>query len=480
MSTIGKMLQQKVEHTLQRLDINSSHKLLIAFSGGPDSTALLHILHELSKKPGQFCSLQITAVYINHNMRSREELRKEELHIEKFCTALDIEYYLIRIPRNRITQLAEIRGKGPEEAARYVRYIELEEAVRKYSCDFLLTAHTFDDQLETLIMRFFKGSGVSGLIGIQEKSHGVIRPLLDITKNELLDYVTANELEYSIDSTNEKQLYLRNSMRSNMIPVIEELFPGYRKSLHHLSKKMAMTQEFLDTCMGDVSSKIHSCEEGGVSFSYSHYIQQTTYARFEFLYAAWAGCMEGVAKYEQLPFKTMCEIDDYIMTASSRETGYAANFYGKTLLFIKSDTVFWKRAVVHTRKNRYLKKVYKKDIQLFADWNLKTVDSQVSKQELDIYIDISGITGPLVVRSAMAGDTIYLLEGKKSLKELYSDWKVPVEDRWMIPVLEDTRGIIAVLGKEFGFRNRIAVDRKIVDLDQKYGRTYRIFRIYRD
>ena len=97
-----------------------------------------------------------------------------------------------------------------------------------------------------------------------------------------------------------------------------------------------------------------------------------------------------------------------------------------------------------------------------------------------IYIDISGITGPLLVRSAMAGDTIYLLEGKKSLKELYSDWKVPVEDRWMIPVLEDTRGIIAVLGKEFGFRNRIAVDRKIVDLDQKYGRTYRIFRIYRD
>lgn len=205
--------------------------ILVAFSGGPDSMALLSAI----AAAGKAVPLRLGAAWVNHRLRPEAELAREEALVRAFCDRLAIPLAVMEAADGLIASAAADRGL--EDAARRERYRLLEEARREGGYDWILTAHTADDQAETIIMRVLGGSSSAGLSGIPARRGVFVRPFLGLDKASLLSYLDGLGLSYSVDSTNDQADYLRNRVRRELIPVIANLFPGYGRALAALAAK---------------------------------------------------------------------------------------------------------------------------------------------------------------------------------------------------------------------------------------------------
>lgn len=163
---------------------NQSTKLLLAVSGGSDSIALLHLVNKLKQK----LNFSICVVTINHNIREERESRADAEFVKELCSSWfneKIECVAIEVPRGKIAELASLRKKGIEEAARFVRYKIFEKVKDFFNADYILTAHTKDDFYEGVLMSIFAGASPSSLLGMKMKRGYYIKPLLNIEKKEL-------------------------------------------------------------------------------------------------------------------------------------------------------------------------------------------------------------------------------------------------------------------------------------------------------
>ncbi len=443
--------------TISRL-LDAYESWLIAFSGGPDSVCLLDILT-------RYCNAgkkhRIGLAYVNHALRDPQELTEEEVFIHQCAKRYACEEFILTCDPDEITDLSKERGKGLEEAARVVRYQKLEACrlANDYSC--IITAHNQDDIYETLIMRFFRGAGVSGLCGIAEKNDTLIRPMLDISKEDVLTYISEKGLSYSLDTTNLQDDYERNSIRQRVIPLIHKLYPGYRKALTHMMIKMRYSQEYLDHSMQIPPASMRK-EYDGFSLSAVDFNAMMPYARLQSIYYIWERVAE---KGTVLPFSVVQEmVETGIGAAVETKTKF---IYDGVLCYVSKEHVFWKREVVPNAKNKYLKVVDRDVINLFSGYDLTRSEVGTVDPEA-ICIRKEHIHGTMVVRSYIEGDEIVLRNGTKKILRLFNDWKVPREERWMIPVIADTDGIIGVLGRAFGYNDRIALQ-SVIDIQDKSG-----------
>ena len=206
--------------TLAGLDGEAS--VLLAFSGGADSRALLHLLAEDAREKGY----KLLLAHVNHGIRGEEALSDRD-----FCRRLADAYRLeICILDVDVPALAAKNRRGLEEEAREVRYAFFARLMEERSIPLLATAHHADDNLETLLFRLSRGSAGQGLCGIAPKrAFGggyLVRPLLGATRAEILSFCRENGLEYVTDSTNADTHYARNRLRAEVVPVLEELFPS--------------------------------------------------------------------------------------------------------------------------------------------------------------------------------------------------------------------------------------------------------------
>ncbi len=223
--------------------LEGSRGVLVGYSGGADSTALLYLM----KRECELRKLPLAAMHVNHGIRGGEALR-DELHCREVCESLGIELTVIRAD---IPSLAEKLGKGLEETARDLRYEKFREALESDSrLDTVATAHNADDNAETLIFNLARGSGLAGLCGIPpERRLGefrVIRPLLGATKREILAYCEKIGADYITDSTNSDTTYSRNFIRSELIPRLTELNPAFLTATARLTRQAREDSEYLD------------------------------------------------------------------------------------------------------------------------------------------------------------------------------------------------------------------------------------------
>ena len=196
--------------------------VLLALSGGADSRALLHLLAADAKTKGY----PLMLAHVNHGIRGADALRDRD-----FCVQLANAYGLeICVLDADIPALAKASGRGLEEEARIVRYDFFAKLMHERQIGLLATAHHADDNLETVIFRLARGTGLTGLCGIMPSrtfaSGMLTRPLLSVTRKEILDYCAENHLEYVIDSTNADTHYARNAIRAEVVPQLERLFEG--------------------------------------------------------------------------------------------------------------------------------------------------------------------------------------------------------------------------------------------------------------
>lgn len=216
-----------VESYLTRHKINNT-KIVVAISGGPDSVCLIHLLNILKRD----YSLTLEAAYVNHGIRSFNENQQDQNLVIDCCNKLDIPLHIKNIPNGEIIDISKSSNQSIEAVARNIRYDFFNSIID--SSTLIALGHNLDDQIETQIMRFFQGSTLNGLVGIKERRENIIRPIIGIEKNQILNYLDKNSIPYSIDQTNSSNDYLRNRVRNQLMHIIEEIFPGYKKSLNKL------------------------------------------------------------------------------------------------------------------------------------------------------------------------------------------------------------------------------------------------------
>ncbi len=217
--------------------IAPGENVLVAFSGGADSVALLLMLHELKKK----LNIKLFAAHLNHGIRGEEADRDE-----RFCTEL-CEKKGISVETKRVSVPSEVKktGEGLEECARRLRYTFLSECAEKYGCQKIATAHHADDNIETVLLHLIRGAGPSGLVGISAKRGNLIRPLLRFRKKELISYLDSIGQAYVVDSTNSDTTMTRNKIRHELLDTVYEINPKADTAFSSMSSLIEEDNKFL-------------------------------------------------------------------------------------------------------------------------------------------------------------------------------------------------------------------------------------------
>ena len=205
------------------LNINKKYNLIenndiivVGFSGGPDSVFLVEML----KKLQDFINFKIYLVHINHLLRGKDADSDENFSFE-YAKKNNLEIFIKRIP---VKEIAKELGKTLEEVGREERYKFFSEIYGKVGANKIATAHNKDDQIETFLFRLTRGTSLQGLEGIKTKNNNIIRPISEIYKKDILEYLNKNEIQYKIDKTNFENEFTRNSIRLDLIPFIEERY----------------------------------------------------------------------------------------------------------------------------------------------------------------------------------------------------------------------------------------------------------------
>ena len=214
-----------------------NEKILVAFSGGADSVALLSMLHTLSERLG----ITVCAAHLNHGIRGDEADRDEDFCAET-CKKLGIslEISCISVPAE-----AEKTGEGLEECARRLRYDFLRECAKKHGCERIATAHHADDNVETILLHLIRGAGASGLVGISPKRDNIIRPLLPFRKKELLEYLEGIGESFVFDSTNNDVTMTRNKIRHQLLDTVYEINPRADAAFYNMSRLIEEDNKYL-------------------------------------------------------------------------------------------------------------------------------------------------------------------------------------------------------------------------------------------
>lgn len=220
--------------------IENGDKIVVGVSGGPDSITLLNILKNI--KENKHINFEIVVCHINHMIR--QEAVEDEEYVKKYCKDNNIECYVKKI---EVEKMAETQKIGTEEAGRKARYEFFNEILEKTNSNKIATAHTANDNAETVLMNIIRGSGTAGLKGIEIKRDNLIRPLIESTREEIEDYCAENKLNPRIDKTNFENVYTRNKVRNMLIPYIKENFnPNIIKSINRLSDLSKQENTYLD------------------------------------------------------------------------------------------------------------------------------------------------------------------------------------------------------------------------------------------
>lgn len=219
--------------------IKENDKVLIGFSGGPDSVLLLYFFNKISKKK----NFNIAAFHLNHNLRSSES-EDDEVFCKKYCEENNIEFYSESI---NIKDYAKKNKLSIEEAARDCRYNLFDKYAKISDANLIATAHNKNDNVETVLFNLFRGTGISGMKGIPVKRNNIIRPILCLSRNEILSYLENLKVEYRIDSSNLKNDYKRNYIRNVLIPEISKnLNNNILDSINDFSQIFTALHNYLD------------------------------------------------------------------------------------------------------------------------------------------------------------------------------------------------------------------------------------------
>lgn len=221
------LLKKIKQHNTYCQLIKKGDRLVLGVSGGPDSVALLMIMADFQKKE----NLNLIVAHVNYGLRGQDSERDEKL-VRELSQKLGLKVLVKKY-------YAKKRTGNPEELMRDFRYSFFEEIRKKYRFDKVVVAHTLDDRVETFLMNLIRGSGIRGLISLKEKRDRIIRPLLEVKKSEIVTWLKKKNIKFRIDKSNQDNSFYRNSIRNELIPLLEKKYnPLVKNKIFNLAQQL--------------------------------------------------------------------------------------------------------------------------------------------------------------------------------------------------------------------------------------------------
>ena len=320
-----KNIEQKVIKFIDEKNlIEKKDRILIALSGGPDSVFLLHFLNKFKKR----YQIELGALHLNHKLRGKEADKDEEF-CSRICTNLKIRYFPIK---KNVKVFAEKRKISFEEAGRELRYSVLESTALKNKFNKIATAHNSNDNVETILLNLIKGSGIRGISGIPVKRNNIIRPVIIISKEDILYYLRKNKLSYMIDKTNLSSDYERNFLRNEIVPSIKSrLNPSLEDTLFHSSEIFKRFSLFVDEKIKQFLSTVQFSKKDNILKIFPDKLKSLDGV-------FWGDFLKEVVKRNFLVQLTFNDIDKLILLANSR-TGKKINLSENLFAFKERNEI---------------------------------------------------------------------------------------------------------------------------------------------
>ena len=233
------MMEEIFKKTLKKYNLlRKKDKLILGVSGGPDSICMLYLFSQIKKE----YKLELVCAHLNHGLR--DQARKEEEFVRGICVKLGIKF---------ISEKKDVEGfyagDSLEQTARNLRLDFFSKVSRQVKIKKLVLAHHKDDLAETILMRLVRGSGLKGLRGFLPKTKfknlTVIRPLIEVRKKEIVEWLEDKKLSYCIDKSNFEDKFFRNRLRLKLLPLLEELNPNIVSTLYNLASNISLDYDFI-------------------------------------------------------------------------------------------------------------------------------------------------------------------------------------------------------------------------------------------
>ena len=398
------MLNKLWEFACRYSMFHSGEDVVCAVSGGADSMALLFAMYLLKEKAG----IRLSAAHFNHGLRG-EESDRDEAFVRDFCDRYEIPLFCGR---------GEVKPgkKGLEAAARDARYEFLKELPGK-----IATAHTADDNAETVLMHLVRGTGLKGLGGIMPVNGSLVRPMLSVTRAEVIAFLQEYHIGFVTDSSNETDDFLRNRLRHSVMPVLKEENPRLAEKLSAMALRLREDEEdlqnrALQTMTGDVVALRKM----------SAPVRSRVLSRQLEMWGVKEPEAEHIALAESLVF--------------SGKPSAKANFPGGVTVCRNYDQL----EVVREQPEPEAAELEIPGVTEFCGLQIYCIPAEQGLGEKDRFV--VELNGKPVVRSRRPGDNIRLSGGTKSLKKLFIDKKIPARLRQQIPVIADDGGVLGVYG----------------------------------
>lgn len=433
--------------------IEPDEKVLVGVSGGADSICLLHILHEISFK----MNFQIIAMHINHLLRD-EESDEDARFVKKICDGLKITCIQMNID---IREEALKRKKGIEETARDIRYREFEKYAMENDISKIAVAHNQNDQAETVLMNLIRGSGLTGLKGMKPIMGKIVRPLLNIPRDQIEEFLIKNSISFRVDSSNLSTDYSRNKIRLELIPWIEQnLNSGIVK---HLAKTAEILKYDEDIIENYVNSQIEMC----LTERRSDKIMFDKDVFLEFSKGMQARIIRLFIKFIRGNLKEIknIHIDNLMKLFQGSQSGSSVNLPGNIIGGVSFSTLWISNLQKSEDKNlKPVKLEIPGSVHILDNCELiaivKKNDKSIERNKdimynlLEQIFDFDLVPKDLYIRNMQQGDYIKSADYgcSKKLRKYFMEKKISAEERKIIPIVAAENEVIWVVGQTINYK----------------------------
>ncbi len=436
-------LVNKILKTIRNFSmLKSGDSIVIALSGGPDSVFLFHILNKLRKK----LNIELLTLHINHLARG-EESEKDAVFCRKLASSMNTEF--VEVIRD-VPGYARKNKISFEEAGRKIRLKVFKEIMETTGARKVATGHTADDQAETVLMKFINGSGIPGLAGIYPVYENfLIRPLLDVSKQEILDYLDENNIQYRIDLSNKDTDFFRNKIRNQLMPLLKKEYNCqiqdalcrtasiFREQALYLN---ARTDFFINSYVqiNKNSTAINTKHLASLpSFVVRHILREMVKLVKGDLHNITFTHTENLFKLLEKPGTSSIQLPGRITARKE-----------------------YNHLIIEKNSKRKINKPEPASIKMPGEWHLKGLGLNIKGEILEkpvipqdrskniAYLDFDRLEEDFIIRSLEPGDRFSPLgvKGEKKLKDFLIDEKIPLGERDLVPLLVNRGRIVWVMG----------------------------------
>lgn len=430
-------LEKKARETIIKYKMLENVKaVLVGVSGGADSMSLLSFLCSIREEFG----IKVYGAHVNHGLRGKEADRDENF-VKSWCSEHDVELFVLHAD---VKKLAKEHGRAVEEEGRFVRY----DFFKKKSSELgavTATAHTLSDTIETQIMNYARGAGMHGLLGIPVKRGTIIRPLIRATRKETEEYCAACGIKYVTDSTNFSRDFTRNRVRLDLVPMLYSINPSFEKAAARLLDSLEEDEECLNT-LSEKRLKKAYIRNG--EYRIDALLNNTPRAVLNRCIAKAAA--EFTNKAQEA--KHISAIIEILLKGSGK-----TEIVGGCFAECKKGVLKFYFPVNNRTQNCDFNIPFAVGIYKINDWELsistishETIENlkNVNKEYFKNAVDCDKINGNATVRSKKQKDRFSPVGRNctKSLKKLFNEEKIPVNERSALPIAADENGVFWISG----------------------------------